>query len=287
MGIGVGGAIVGLLPWIVSGMRLPLQNLWAFDALPEQMPVAWLPFSQYHVTFVLGILVVGAGVAGIAARALRHRLPSAAPFSVAAGLLFVQVVATAQALDVLRSGLRDDGEAAFYLASCVAVAVLGIVGGLLVLAFVARGAVPIAVVSLTLAAIAASWWFSGYLVVLGPLSAVPYAFAPVVTWMPPVLVGLAIGWGGVRTAGRIVAGVVSILLLWLVPALATAVQSAVGSRALLRSPGDLLDYAVNVFGAASTMPELVLPRLAVAVVVAAAFIGVTALVRARRTAISG
>ncbi|TPW93097.1 hypothetical protein FJ656_35030, partial [Schumannella luteola] len=63
LGIGVAAALLGLLPWILTGMRLPLQNLWAFDALPEQMPVAWLPLSQYSVTFVLGILVVGAASA--------------------------------------------------------------------------------------------------------------------------------------------------------------------------------------------------------------------------------
>ena len=32
--IGVGAALVGLLPWIITGMRLPLQNLWASSTLP-------------------------------------------------------------------------------------------------------------------------------------------------------------------------------------------------------------------------------------------------------------
>jgi hypothetical protein len=170
------------------------------------------------------------------------------------------------------------------------VVAFGIVGGLLVFGFVARGAVPIAVVALTLAAIASGWWISGLLAVLGPLSPLPYALAPVVTWTPPVLAGAAIAWGGIRSAGRIVAAVVSLVLLWIVPAFATAVQSAVGSRALLRSPGELLDYGGNVFLAALTMPELVLPRLAVAVVVAALGLlvgaGVSRRVDARRSSTS-
>ena len=83
-------------------MRLPLQNLWAVDVLPDRMPVAWLPFSQYSVTYVLALLVVGSAVAGIAARALRDRLPRAAPASIAAGLLFVQIVASVQAVNVAR-----------------------------------------------------------------------------------------------------------------------------------------------------------------------------------------
>jgi len=282
LAIGVGAGLLGLAPWILTGMRLPLQNLWAFDALPEQMPVAWLPLSQYDVTFVLGILVVGGAAAGVAARALRDRLPRAAPFSVAAGLLFVQVVATAQAVDVLRSGLRAGGEAAFYLGACVAVAVLGILGGLLVFGLVARGPVPAAVVALVVAAIATGWWISGALGTLGPLSPLPYALATLATWTPPVLAGVAIAWGGIRTARRVVAAVVGLVLLWVLPALATAVQSAVGSRALLRSPGELLDYAWSVFRAAVTMPELVLPRLAVALVVAA--VGVAGTVVWRRVA---
>jgi hypothetical protein len=66
---------------------------------------------------------------------------------------------------------------------------------------------------------------------------------------------------------------VSLLLLWLVPALATAVSSAVGSRALLRAPLEMLDYGWGVLRSALFMPELALPPLVVAVVVAAAGIG--------------
>lgn len=43
--VGAAAAVLGLLPWIVTGMRLPLQNLWAADTAPDQMPVAFLPMS--------------------------------------------------------------------------------------------------------------------------------------------------------------------------------------------------------------------------------------------------
>ncbi|QNO37384.1 hypothetical protein H4J02_13315 [Protaetiibacter sp. SSC-01] len=274
LGIGVAAGLLALLPWLLTGARLPLQNLWAFETTPDRMPVAWLPLSQYSVTYLLGILVVGGAIAGIAARALRRRLPNAAPFSIAAGPLFVQIVAAAQSVDVLRRGLRDGGETAFYLAACIAVVVLGIAGGLLVFGLVARGRVPAAVIALTLAAIATGWWISGALVSLGPLSPMPYALAPLVTWTPPVLVGAAIAWGAGRSVGRIVATVASLVMLWVIPAIATAVQAGVGSRALLRSPGDLLDYIAQVFRSAVTMPQLVLPPLVVAIAVAAVGIGV-------------
>ncbi|MCU1438326.1 MAG: hypothetical protein JWP66_1413 [Naasia sp.] len=48
--IGIGAALIGLPPWIVTGMRLPLQNLCAVEVRPEDMPVALLPFSNYVVT---------------------------------------------------------------------------------------------------------------------------------------------------------------------------------------------------------------------------------------------
>ncbi len=284
VGFGAGGALLGLLPWIATGMRLPAQSLWALPTPPEGMPVAWLPLSQYSTTYVLGLLVVGAALAGIAARALRDRLPRAAPVSIAAGLLFVQIVATAQAVGVIGSGLREGDEASFYLAACVAVAVLGILGGLLVFGFVARGARPLAVVALTLAAIAVGWWISGALVSLGTSSPLLYALAPLVTWTPPVLVGVAIAWGGVRTRGRIVAAAVSLLLLWIVPLIATAVQAAVGSRALLRDPRELLDYGWGVLRMAATMPELAVWPLVAALLVAAAGLGLRVLLARRVTA---
>ena len=62
MTAGAGSAVVGLLPWMITGMRLPLQNLWASDTLPKSMPVALLPLSNYAVTLIAGLLVTGDAV---------------------------------------------------------------------------------------------------------------------------------------------------------------------------------------------------------------------------------
>lgn len=284
LAIGVGGAVVGLLPWMVTGMRLPLQNLWATQTLPEDMPIAWLPFSQYQVTLLLALMVVGAAAAGLASRALRSRLPRRSILSTTAGLLFVQVIATAQAANALRSGLEQGQAGTLYLAACVALAVVGILFGLLVLGLIARGPRAGAVVAFTLAAIAAGWWLDGLISPIGSVGARPelaYLLLDIARWVPAVLVGAAIAWGGVNTAGRIVAAVCSLLLLWIVPALATAVTAAVGSRILLGDPLEMLDYGWGVFTMAVAMPELVLPPLIVAVVVAAAGLGLRALLARR------
>lgn len=282
LGIGLGGAIIGLLPWIVTGMRLPLQNLWARNVLPDEMPVAWLPLSQYSVSLLIGLMVVGAAAAGIAARALRGRLPSRAPLSIVAGVLFVQVVATAQSVSALAAGLQSSEAATAYLAACIALVIFAIVCGLVVLGLIARGPRPGAVIALTLAAIASGWWLTGFIAPVASAGGeLTYALLDVVRWVPPVLVGAAIAWGGIRTPGRIVAAVVSLLLLWIVPALATAVTSAVGSRILLPYPLEMLDYGWGVFTMAVLMPELVVPPLVVAIVVAAAGLGVRALLARR------
>jgi hypothetical protein len=283
VGIGIAGALLGLLPWIITGMRLPLQNLWAFETLPGQMPVAFLPFSQYTVTTVIGMLVVGAAAAGLAVRALAARLPSRGPIAAAVGLAAVQVIAIVQTAQTVDRGLEPSGEGAFYLVACIAVSVFGVVVGLVAFGIIARAPRAGAVVGLVLGALAVDWWIGAF---FPPVGIVPVTVAyggvlSVLRWVSPVLVGLAIAWGGIRTPGRIVAAVVSLVLLWVVPPLATAVTSAVSSRIMLRYPLEMLDYGWGVFRMALLMPELALPPLVVAVLVAAAGIGGRALVARR------
>lgn len=283
LGIGLGSAVVGLLPWALTGMRLPLQNLWVAEIEPERMPIAWLPLSQYTVTIVLGLLVVGGAIAGLVARALADRLPARAPLSIAAGLLLVQVVAVAQSTQVLEYGLRAGEESAFFLAACLIVAIVGVAGSALVFALIARAPRAGAVIGIVLGALAAGWWLGG---LLPPFGVLPNevgngALVEVVRWVPAVLVGVAIAWGGVRTTARVIAAVVSILMLWVVPAVATGVTSALGSRALLRDLPELVDYGWGVFRMALLMPELAAPPIVAALAVAAVGI-VTRTLLARR-----
>lgn len=52
LAIGAVSAVLGLLPWLITGMRLPLQNLWAADTAPDAMPIVLLPFSQYALSLI-------------------------------------------------------------------------------------------------------------------------------------------------------------------------------------------------------------------------------------------
>ncbi len=284
-GIGVAAAVLSLLPWLVTGMRLPLQNLWAVQTMPEDMPIVLLPFSQYAITLLLGLVVIAYGAAGIVVRALRTRLPHRAGLAIGAGVLAVHLVATVQTATTVASGLVERAASTVYLAALAVLFVVAVLTGLLVLRLITAPPRAGAVIGLSLVALLFGPWVAA---LVSPMGTVPdevayWALTTVVRWLPAVLVGAAIAWGGLETRGRVVAAVGSLLLLWVGPASITAVTSAAGSRVLLRYPAEVLDYGLQVLRAAMFLPELVVPRLLVALVVAAAGIGAHRLIARHRT----
>ena len=268
--VGVASAALGLLPWLVTGMRLPLQNLWAGATASGQMPRVMLPFSQYATTFIVGLIVTGAATAGVFARAVRSRLPRPGFLALFLGVLAVQISAVLQTEDVVRAGLQDRRESALYLAALVTGATLSVLLGALVLWLIARAPRAGAVVGLSIAAVAAGPWLSGLLFPWGAVSSgdVGWQLA-VLHWVRPVLVGAAVAWGGINTVGRVVAAAAGLVLLWVGSALTTAIASAAGTRVLARDPAAMLQYGTEVFAAALTTPGVAWPPVGVAVVVAA------------------
>lgn len=203
VGIGVAAAVVALLPWLVTGVRLPLQNLWAVQTLPEDMPIALLPFSQYAVVQIFSLLVVGYGAAGIVVRALRTRLPRRAVLTVGAGALSVHLVATVQATRAVASGLAERTASMVYLVALLAVVAAAVLTGLLVLRLITAPPRAGAVIGLSLVALVAGPWLADLLMPLGtaPGEVRSSVLNLVVRWVPAVLVGAAIAWGGQRTPG--------------------------------------------------------------------------------------
>ncbi|MEI5582655.1 hypothetical protein, partial [Agromyces sp. CCNWLW208] len=270
--IGVAAAVLGLLPWLVTGLRLPLQNLWAAETLPDDMPIVLLPFSQYALSLVAALLVIGAAAAGVAVRSLRLRLrmPRLGVLAAFVGLLATQAVAAAQTATVVRRGLDASRAASdLYFAAVLGVVVLSVLVGALVFWLVAAAPRAGALVGLAIAAVLFGPWVSGLLL---PFGTVPsdwqLALATWTRWVPAVVIGLAIAWCGVATIGRVIAALASLLLLWIAPAVITGVTAAAGTRVLASSPLDMLDYAVQVTGMALFLPEVALPPIALAVAVA-------------------
>jgi hypothetical protein len=279
--IGAAGAVVGLLPWLITGARLPLQNL-AADQSTTAMPIALLPFSQYFLMTIVALLVVGAGAAGIAARALKNRRPPFGTTALVIGMLAVQVLAAVQATVVTVGLLERSTRTLVYAGAVGAVMVVSTLVGLLVLLLVARAPVPGATIGMSLAAIVSANWVGSALrdvMVLGTNQFVQL-ISICLRWMPAVLVGCVIAWCGFRTVGRVVAVIVSLAALWIGPAFFTAVSSAAGMRVLAPYPAEMLDYGLRVFVMALTMPELSVPPLIVALAIGIA--GSLLLARLRR-----
>ena len=283
-GIGVASALVGLLPWIITGLRLPLQNLWATDALPEQMPIVLLPFSQYAVTLVAGILVIGAATAGLVARSTRARQGRRGFVALTIGVFTAQLIAIVQTSLVVQQGVLPGRESSFYLVAVVAVAVTSFLVGVLVFAMIARMPRAGALIGLTLAAIAVGWW-AGALILPDPVfvTDAQSTLLGLLRWLPAILCGIAIAWCGVATIGRILAVITALAAIVIGPAFATAVTSAAGTRVLARYPAEMLDYGLQVFQSALTTPALTLRPLLTAIIVATVLLVLQAL-RRRRSA---
>lgn len=285
--IGAAAAALGLMPWLMTGARLPLQNLWATavadgsvsgGSVPDgsasdgsaSMPIALLPLSQYSITLIFGLVVTGSAVAGAVIRWTRVHQARRATSAVLCGTLLVQLIAGVQSMIVTGRGLEPGRWATIYLVALGVVVVLSLVIGIVVLLLIARGPVPGATVALSVAAFAVSSWLGGLLAPVGsvPGDAALWALGGV-RWVPSIIIGAAIAWCGFRTIGRAVAVILSLLVLWVAPALITGVSSAVGSRVLAGYPDQMVEYGAQVFVSALTIPELAVPPVLAAVAVAA------------------
>ena len=105
-------ALIGLAPWLASGARLPVQNLWAKATAPDDMPLALLPISQYATTTIVALLLTGAALGGLTVRVLRKGMDGARGPLIggAVGLSAVQLLAIGQSFWVVAEGhgLLDD-----------------------------------------------------------------------------------------------------------------------------------------------------------------------------------
>lgn len=263
--VGAGGAAVGLLPWLITGARLPLQNL-AADQTDLSTPFSLLPFSQYFLTTIVSLLVVGGASAGLAARILRHRRPRRGTRLLTLGVVAVQVIAIAQSSVVTVTMLEDSSRRVVYAAAVIAVMVVSLLMSVLVLLLAARSPLPGAAIALSLAALTTPAWIGLPLQSVLSLGSDPVTSTVLLLlrWLPAILVGAVIAWCGFRTIGRVAAVVVSLAALWIGPAFFTAVSSAAGTRVLAPYPAEMADHGIGVFFMALTAADLVAPPLIVA-----------------------
>jgi hypothetical protein len=239
--IGVLAGLLGLAPWLVTGAQLQLQNLWAREVPPAQMPVSLLPLSQYELTTLVALMTVGGAIAGLAVRLRRPVRGRAAVWSAAAGVITVQGAATVQSFSVVHAGLAPGSASDLYFAGLLAGVIAAIAASSVALLLLAsRSRARVALGAGLMAVPFTSWVLEGAANLSGPGNISP-AVLTGARWMPAVLVGVALAWCGARPAARMLVWVADLMLLWVVPALFISVNYVFGTRVYL---GDLDEMAL-------------------------------------------
>lgn len=249
---GATAALVTLLPWLLSGGILPLQNLWATQTMPDDMPFALLPVSQYNAIAIFSLLVIGGVLAGVAACLLRSSR-SVPTWTVMTGLGMLQALAIVQAFVVVAIGLglggAGDLRAALYFFGMLAGAVAGVATGLFGFWLVTRESTAAASLGIALAAVPFSVWLAHSIMLFTSPNGMPLLAANIVHWLPTLIVGASLAWCGARPVGRLVIWAIALLALWLLPALFGAIQFALGMRVLRGDLGEMADAAAQIFPA--------------------------------------
>ncbi|MGI5951395.1 MAG: protein-L-isoaspartate O-methyltransferase family protein [Brooklawnia sp.] len=222
--VGLLAALIGLLPWLVTGASLPLQNLWAEPTLPEQMPWAGLPISQYYVPQVLALLMIGSALAGLAARALRTTDGAPTSWQIWLGASLLQLAAISQVFMVLGNGLDLANRGPGSRSALYWVGMLGVTlgsWGLATLAFwmISRGSRPAFAIGIAIAAAPLRVWVrTAFLVRMYPWDLPPGLYTAM-TWLAALAVGGALGYCGWRERQALWAWIACPVLMVLGPGL--------------------------------------------------------------------
>jgi hypothetical protein len=265
--IGVVSGLLGLLPHLLSGARLPAQDLWLGPESPDRMPFALLPLSQIHVVAIVSVLVVPGLLAGLAGRTIERRMPvprtrphpylspddeprQFPTWPVSTGLALVAALAIIQSGLTLGEGIgasaaQSDPRAPLYVTGAVVGAVGAGLLGQVVLWFSASRQRSFSALGVSLAAVPVAGWLTLLLSTLGTES--PTILSAVMHWAPVPVVAVALCWCGWRPVARLWVWAASLLALWVVPAILSTAQVVLGSPSLLSDPEGLVRTSVEIF----------------------------------------
>lgn len=266
--IGIGGGVLGILPWVVGGGALPLQNLWTAATLPEAMPFVLLPLSQYLAMLLFSLVLLGGVFAGVAVHVVARRR-AIAVWPAAFGVALVHLIAMVQSFGVLAGGLGLGGDrrSMLYFAGMLGGAIAAALLAQLGLWMTSRRSVGVAALGVALAAVSFGSWVGRWFVAFTGEVTPPLFLPELLRWVPSIVVGAALVWCGIRPARRIAVWVVGLLSLWILPALFTAIQYGLGMRVLDGDVAEMARVSVGLFP--MVLAEVWLPvvvALAIAVV---------------------
>lgn len=244
---------LGLLPWLLTGARLPLQNLWVGGG---QEAFSFLPLSQYSLTAVVAFSVVPGLFAALAWGLLWGSSPGgkSARQAISVFMGIVQIIVALQSISVLASGHDVGGAgtragyATFYVTALTAWTVACAVLGQLVFWLAARTAAWPRAVGLILTVLPLRWWFLSW---MGFLPLAEFSQSPwlqwLSRWMPALVLGAALGFIGWRPARLLWAWVAGAVLVWFGEAAAFALAYVAGTRSMLYNPRGAADAGLQAF----------------------------------------
>jgi hypothetical protein len=280
--LGILAGLLGLAPWLITGARLPLQNLWGTEVLPDRMPVSLLPLSQYELTTLVALLTPGGAAAGLAVRIWNPVRRRPAAWGAASGALAVQFTAAVQSFTVLDGGLADGTMAAIYFAGLLAGVIACIAASLAAFLLLASRRRALVALGAGLMAVPATSWAVEWVVGFVGHINVPAAVPTVARWIPALIVGCALAWCGLRPARLAVVWLADLALLWVVPALFTSVSYVLGTRVLAGDVQEMLLMSRQILAATLGPDGGALPTVLLALTVGLAGLGIRAMAARRR-----
>ena len=248
--VGTIAGSLGLLPWWITGAKLPLQNLLASPVMPEQMPLALLPLSQYEILTLIALLTTGGALAGLAVRLWNPARRAIAMWCAVGGVLMVQVVATAQSFTVLNDGLAGGKLTDFYFFGLLACVILSIAASIVAQLLMGARSRAATALGVGFIAVPVTSWAVQWVVGVAGRSNMPLEVPTIAHWIPAVLVGCTLAWCGFKPARRIIVWVLDLAFLWVIPAVFTAVQSVLATRAIAGDIAEMVLMGQQVLTAA-------------------------------------
>ncbi|MFJ4286766.1 hypothetical protein ACIPY0_14095 [Paenarthrobacter nicotinovorans] len=275
--IGTIAGALGLLPWWITGAKLPLQNLWASPVMPDQMPLALLPLSQYEILALIALLTTGGALAGLAVRLWNRARRAIAMWCAVGGVLMVQVVATAQSFTVLNDGLAGGKLTDFYFFGLLACVILSIAASIVAQLLMGARSRAATALGVGFIAVPVTSWAVQWVVGVAGRSNMPLEVPTIAHWIPAVLVGCTLAWCGFKPARRIIVWVLDLAFLWVIPAVFTAVQSVLATRAIAGDIAEMVLMGQQVLTAALGPDGGAGPTLLLAVGIGLAGAGIRAM----------
>ncbi|GAB3262009.1 hypothetical protein GCM10027425_25720 [Alteromonas gracilis] len=259
-----GGAVVayvvGALPWLITGLRLPISSAWP-SVLPEDVVLVPLPFGEYELTALAATGVVGLAAAASLGRALGHPawvgvVGGAVSLLVALGLSYAAVA------DLL----APRREAELLLAVLIATGLLGIATGALV-GLALRPGTWLGALAVGVLVVLGHAWLMDLLVGEVAYTRVEDLVARSAPWTMAALTVAALLFAGWRRPIEWLRWPVVLLVVWVGTAVLTVVAFA-AAYARSRAGRDLADASASVLSlSVSPDPRALVPS-GVAVVVA-------------------